>query len=189
MDYKLLGKNIAEYLLRVFCFLITVKFWFIELSVPVILALFPILIVDAQVTVYLREKNIVQYNELDDPVFEIYLVAFFTLYFLAKIFGIFKKLDKLNILASLIIISFISYLLILVGKINFLVDELTYKEGLEYSYTMYLLIPAFLLYKFFGFLAKKFPFPFAKIGYYTSIEFPKDLYLKIRNNIKNNNEK
>ncbi len=189
MDYKLLSKNIAEYLLRVFCFLITVKFWFIELSVPVILALFPILIVDAQVTVYLREKNIVQYNELDDPVFEIYLVAFFTLYFLAKIFGIFKKLDKLNIFVTLIIISEISYLLILVGRINFLVDEITYRYGLKYAYTMYLLIPAFLLYKFFGFLTKKYPFPFAKIGYYTSIEFLKDLYLKIRKNIKKKSQK
>ena len=189
MDYKILSKNIIEYLLRVFCFILTVKYWFIELSVPVILVLFPILIVDAQLAVYLREKNIIQYNELDEPVFEIYLVAFFTLYFLAKMFGIFKKLDKLNIFVSLIIISVISYLLILVGRINFLVDEITYRDGLEYAYTMYLLIPAFLLYKFFGFLAKKFPFPFAKIGYYTSIDFPKDLYLKIRKNIKKKSPK
>jgi hypothetical protein len=51
---------------------------------------------------------------------------------------------------------------------------------------MYSLIPAFLLYKFFGFLTKKYPFPFKKIGYYTSKEFPKDLYSKIKGKLKNN---
>ena len=125
--------------------------------------------------------DIIDYNFT----FEICTIAFVTLYLLAKIFGIFKKLDKLNIFISLVIVSSISYLLILAGRMNFLVDEQTYQDGLEYAYTMYLLIPAFLLYKFFGFLTIKFPVPFKKIGYYTSIEFPKDLYIKIRKRIKN----
>ncbi len=183
MDYKLLSKNIVEYLLRVFCFLITVKFCFVYFADTLSLLALPIVIISLiYANIRHPENEIIDYNFT----FEIYTVSFVTLYFLAKIFGIFKKLDKLNLFASFIIISVISYLLILVGRINFLVDEITYRNGLEYAYTMYLLIPAFLLYKFFGFLTQKFPFPFEKIGYYTSIEFPKDLYSKIKGKIKNN---
>ena len=183
MDYKLLSKNIVEYLLRVFCFLITVKFCFVYFADTLSLLALPIVIISLIYSnIRHPENEIIDYNFT----FEIYTVSFVTLYFLAKIFGIFKKLDKLNLFASFIIISVISYLLILVGRINFLVDEITYRNGLEYAYTMYLLIPAFLLYKFFGFLTKKYPFPFEKIGYYTSIEFPKDLYSKIKGKIKNN---
>ena len=183
MDYKLLSKNIVEYLLRVFCFLITVKFCFVYFADTLSLLALPIVIISLiYANIRHPENEIIDYNFT----FEIYTVSFVTLYFLAKIFGIFKKLDKLNLFASFIIISVISYLLILVGRINFLVDEITYRNGLEYAYTMYLLIPAFLLYKFFGFLTQKFPFPFEKIVYYTSIEFPKDLYSKIKGKIKNN---
>ena len=168
MDYKLLSKNIVEYLLRVFCFLITVKFCFVYFADTLSLLALPIVIISLiYANIRHPENEIIDYNFT----FEIYTVSFVTLYFLAK---------------SFIIISVISYLLILVGRINFLVDEITYRNGLEYAYTMYLLIPAFLLYKFFGFLTQKFPFPFEKIGYYTSIEFPKDLYSKIKGKIKNN---
>ena len=187
MDYKLLSKNIAEYLLRVFCFIFVIKYGFVFFSDTLGLLALPIVIISL-IYVNIRHpeyEDIIDYNFT----FEIYTVSFVTLYLLAKIFGIFKKLDKLNIFASLIIISVISYLLILVGRINFLVDEITYKDGLKYAYTMYLLIPAFLLYKFFGLLTKKFPFPFEKIGYYTSIEFVKDLYMKIRKRIKNSRAK
>lgn len=51
----------------------------------------------------------------------------------------------------------------------------------EYSYTMFFLIPAFLLYKLFGYLRKKFSFPFEKIVYFTSINFFKDTYKKLKN--------
>jgi hypothetical protein len=187
MDYKLLSKNIAEYLLRVFCFILIIKYWFIEVSTIGLLLSTPIYILESLLETYRLKIQNIKYDDFGNiTIFDICLIAFFTLYFLAKIFGIFKKLDKLNLFASFIIISVISYLLILVGRINFLVDEITYRNGLEYAYTMYLLIPAFLLYKFFGFLTQKFPFPFEKIGYYTSIEFPKDLYSKIKGKIKNN---
>jgi len=183
MDYKLLSKNIAEYLLRVICFMLTVKFWFIEVSIIGLLISTPIYILESLFETYRLKTQNIKYDEFGTvTIFDICLIAFITLYFLAKIFGIFKKLDKLNIFISLVIVSCISNLLILVGRINFLVDEMTYRDGLKYAYTMYLLIPAFLLYKFFGFLTIKFPVPFKKIGYYTSIEFPKDLYSKIKKN-------
>jgi len=184
MDYKLLGKNIVEYLLRVFCFILVVKCLFHNIGSIFVLLLFPIIFTLLIIMgIFIDTDNIseIQSWNIYTNVF-VYVSSFFTLYFLAKIFGIFKKLDKLNIFVTLTIISIISYLLILVGRINFLVDEITYRDGLEYAYTMYLLIPAFLLYKFFGFLTQKFPFPFKKIGYYTSIEFVKDLCSKIKKN-------
>ena len=153
MDYKLLSKNIAEYLLRVICFMLTIKCCFFYLLGVLGLPALPIVMLSILfLKLKYSEWQIINYNFY----FEMFIVSFVTLYILAKIFGIFKKLDKLNIFTSLIIVSEISCLLTL--------------------------IPAFLLYKFFGFLTIKFPVPFKKIGYYTSIEFPKDLYLKIKRN-------
>ncbi len=155
MDYKLLSKNIEEYLLRVFCLILVAKCFFSNLVGVFGLIVLPIIIIEMIFKPDLTQPDL----ETTIPVaefttFDMYLLIFATLYILAKIFGIFKKLDKLNIFTSLIIVSEISCLL----------------------------IPAFLLYKFFGFLTVKFPVPFKKIGYYTSIEFPKDLYSKIKKN-------
>ena len=183
MDYKLLTKNITEYLLRVFCFILVIKCFFFYIAGVFGLIVLPIIIIEM-----ICKPNIPQITgEITIPVaefstFDMYLLAFTTLYILAKIFGIFKKLDKLNTIKSLTIISVINYILIYIMRRNFIIDNITYEIfGLEYANTMYMLIPAFLLYKFFGFLTVKFPFPFKKIGYYTSIEFVKDLYLKMKN--------
>ncbi len=158
MDYKLLSKNIAEYLLRVICFMLTIKCCFFYLLGVLGLPALPIVMLSILfLKLKYSEWQIINYNFY----FEMFIVSFVTLYILAKIFGIFKKLDKLNIL---------------------ILDKSFHELTLEYNYIMYSLIPAFLLYKFFGFLTIKFPVPFKKIGYYTSIEFPKDLYLKIKRN-------
>ena len=180
MDYKLLSKNIGEYLLRVFCFIFAIKCWFIYFADTLGLLALPIVIISLiYANIRHPEYEIIDYNFT----FEIYTVSFVTLYLLAKIFGIFKKLDKLNIFTSLIIVSEISCLLTFVGRMDILILDKSFHElTLEYNYIMYSLIPAFLLYKFFGFLTIKFPVPFKKIGYYTSIEFPKDLYSKIKKN-------
>ena len=184
MDYKLLSKNIAEYLLRVFCFIFVVKCFFFYLVGVFGFIVLPIIIVemicgsdvtppDVETTIPVAEFS----------TFDMYLLAFTTLYILAKIFGIFKKLNNVNIIISLIIIAIISYLLTFISRINILIfNKCFYELTLEYYWIMYSLIPAFLLYKFFGLLTQKFPFPFEKIGYYTSIEFVKDLYSKIKKN-------
>ena len=180
MDYKLLSKNIAEYLLRVICFMLTIKCCFFYLLGVLGLPALPIVMLSILfLKLKYSEWQIINYNFY----FEMFIVSFVTLYILAKIFGIFKKLDKLNIFTSLIIVSEISCLLTFVGRMDILILDKSFHElTLEYNYIMYSLIPAFLLYKFFGFLTVKFPVPFKKIGYYTSIEFPKDLYSKIKKN-------
>ena len=184
MDYKLLSKNIEEYLLRVFCLILVAKCFFSNLVGVFGLIVLPIIIIEMIFKPDLTQPDL----ETTIPVaefttFDMYLLIFATLYILAKIFGIFKKLDKLNIFTSLIIVSEISCLLTFVGRMDILILDKSFHElTLEYNYIMYSLIPAFLLYKFFGFLTIKFPVPFKKIGYYTSIEFPKDLYSKIKKN-------
>ena len=172
-----------------FCALIKCAFIYLALTIP--LVILPICLL-LQKTIY---HALVLWQEIEhanghyplrDNDFLIidsgaYVCSFITLYFVAKIFGIFKKLDKLHWFFALVIVCIISYLLVLIGKIDFLVDKTTYEAGIKYGYIMYFLIPAFLLYKFFGYLTYKFPKPFKKIGYYTSIEFVKDLYFKIKN--------
>jgi hypothetical protein len=188
MDYKLLSKNIAEYLLRVFCFILVIKCFLFHLAGVFGLIVLPIIIVEMICKSDLTPLDV----ETTIPVaefstFDIYLIVFTTLYILAKIFGIFKKLDNINIIISFIIVAIISYLLVFICRMDILIlNKGFYEIILEYNWIMYSLIPAFLLYKFFGFLTKKYPFPFKKIGYYTSIEFPKDLYSKIKGKIKNN---
>ena len=192
MDCKQLSKYIIEYLLRVFCFILVIKYCFFYLMGICGLVVTPIIIAEI---IFIRcitkgtgQLDIEINNDLpiaDFSTFDICLMSFVTLYLLAKIFGIFKKLDKINIIISIEIIVIISYLLILIGKIKYLTNDITYELfGIEYSYTMYLLIPAFFLYKFFGFLTKKCPFPFERIGYYTSIEFIKDTLFKIKKKLK-----
>ncbi len=184
MDYKLLSKNIAEYLLRVFCFMLTIKYCFFYLLGVLGFPALPIVILSILfLKLKYSEWQILNYNFY----FEMFIVSFVTLYLLAKFFGIFKKLDNLNLIEGLIIISLISYLLTIICRIDiFILNRCFYNLILEYYWIMYSLIPAFLLYKFFGFLTKKYPFPFKKIGYYTSKEFPKDLYSKIKGKLKNN---
>ena len=103
----------------------------------------------------------------------------FSTYFFAKIFGIFKKLDKLKNWQSFLIILFISNICL---NIYYYLDNnnlfnMDIKIG--YSSVGWSLIPAFLLYKYFQFLTKKYPIPFEKIGYYCSIEFYKGLFKRI----------
>lgn len=114
-----------------------------------------------------------------------------TTYWFAKILKIFKKLSVLNLgflveFFIIILISVISYFLLIIGfgiPKDYLMTDI-YKENtiLTIIYTSSL-IPAFLLYKFFNFLTRKFPTPFKQIGYFFSIDFYRDLYRKLKNKI------
>ena len=118
------------------------------------------------------------------------IVYISTLYFCAKIFGIFKFLEKYKLwieILGIVIISVIMYF--------FLQYTSPMPQGAAPAYTLkehiqdvttpatsfYL---AWLLRKFFNFLTKKFPTPFKQIGYFFSIEFYKDLCKKIINKSK-----
>ena len=106
-------------------------------------------------------------------------------YVIAKIFGIFKYIDKLKNLITkflaLILVSFLSFLILFIKNIY---NNIDLEISLYLSLTVVALIPAFLLYKFFQYLTKKHPTPFKKIGYYCSIVFYKDLFKKTLSNIK-----
>ena len=100
-----------------------------------------------------------------------------TCYIIAKLFGIFKYIDKLKkLMTKFIALFFISFLsfLILFAKNSY--NNVDFEISLYLSLTIFALIPAFLLYKYFQYLTKKYPKPFEKIGYYCSIEFYKDIF-------------
>lgn len=52
------------------------------------------------------------------------------------------------------------------------------------TYFFWLLPVYFLIYKFFRFITKNSVIPFQKIEYYMSIDFVKDLFIKIIKNCK-----
>ena len=98
-------------------------------------------------------------------------------YVIAKIFGIFKYIDKLKNLITkflvLILISFLSSVILFIKISN---NGIDLPLSLHLSLTLFGLIPAYLLYKYFQYLTKKYPTPFEKIGYYCSIELYKSLF-------------
>ena len=186
------NNKIIDYLIRLICFYVVVKFGFYYVGCLLAIVFIPLFFILSIAEDYVKKcLNYSQIGLFDSIMFSeefisifVYLSAILTFYVLAKIFGIFKKLDKLNFFVSFFIIVLISLLLIKAGEIDFLVSNIVYENGLKYANTMYMLIPAFLLYKFFNFLTKKFPTPFKQIGYFFSIEFYKDLYKKLLNKPK-----
>ena len=113
------------------------------------------------------------------------IICHIYMYMTAKICGIFKKLDNLKIYITIPIIMLIN-----IGLYYFCIGRIYGQQSYAHvslseavkDYSFWILPICFFIYKFLGFIAKKFPFPFGKIGYYTSIKFPKDLYLKIKRN-------
>lgn len=189
---KIFKKNLRNYLIKLFLFIIAIKYCFIAVSFLLFIVLYPITFplakLIAPIVVYIQNNwdFFVLYETNEDAFLNstILVSSFIGIYFFAKIFGIFKKLNKINLIGSLLILYSISVVLIYVGKIKILTPSYMYILGINYSYTMYLLIPAYFIYLFFNFLTKKFPTPFEQIGYFFSIEFYKDLYKKLFNKLK-----
>ena len=108
------------------------------------------------------------------------------IYITVKICGLFKRLDNLKIYITIPIIMLIN-----IGFYYFDIGRAFGKHNINLSpieivrtYFFWILPIYFLIYKFFGFLTKKYPFPFERIGYYTSIEFIKDTLFKIKKRLK-----
>ena len=104
------------------------------------------------------------------------------MYIPAKIFGIFKIMEKYGFkveLAILIVLSILIYLVI--NHTGISQNSLNDFGGIHLVRDF---IFAWLLRKFFNFLTKKFPTPFKQIGYIFSIEFYRDLYKKLLNKSK-----
>lgn len=108
----------------------------------------------------------------------------FVCYLTAKLFGMFSYIDKLKIALTfkvllVALISFVSF-----GIMYFDIKSFDSFHVINISshfpYFIFGLVPAFFLYKYFNYLTMKYPVPFKKIGYYSSVEFYKDLWRKIR---------
>ena len=186
-------KEMKNCVIKLFLFIATVKYFFVVITFLLFVIFYPIVIIMAKlllpVVIYLQEnwKVFSLYDSKNDAFLNsiILVSSFIGIYFIAKIYGIFKKLNKFNVLIALLILFAISTLLICSGHIKICTPDYIYYLGIHYSYTMYLLLPAFLLYKFFNFLTKKFPTPFQQIGYFFSIEFYKNIYKKLKNRQQN----
>ncbi len=123
-----------------------------------------------------------------DPFVDVGIFAIFSVlvhdYLYAKICGLFKKLDNLNIFLSMIIVVLTD---IIRGYSWGVTIQLT---PLKLSYGgpnfIFILIFSFILYKFLNFLTKIFPVPFKQIGYIFSIELWKDIYRDVKKDIEGN---
>ncbi len=117
------------------------------------------------------------------------ILAPFAMYFCAKIFGVFRGVDGLNIkfykkILLIFLISFVLFLFMytpykLLGA-KFILDECS-----TYSYHAFSLIQSFFIYKLLQHLTQKHPVPFRALAYYFSIEFYRTLIKNSYHKIKN----
>ncbi len=108
----------------------------------------------------------------------IVIVMYLNVYVIAKFCGLFKKLDNLNFFISLAVVCFIDVLFNISDWL--IVQIFPLKFSFYKSAYLCLVLACFILYKILYFLSKKFPNPFQKIGYYTSIEFYKNILNKFK---------
>ena len=129
---------------------------------------------------YMNEELNEILNSYFDILLFIPLCSPFASYLLAKTFGMFNYIDnlKVNLFKKLLLLMLISILSFLILFIRYRISE-DVDFALKIASLIFTLIPAFLLYKYFQFLTKKYPMPFEKIGYYCSIEFYKGLFKRI----------
>ncbi len=134
---------------------------------------------------YMNEELNEILNSYFDILLFIPLCSPFASYLLAKMFGMFNYIDnlKVNLFKKLFLLMLISILSFLILFIRYRITE-DIDFALKIASLIFALIPAFLFYKYFKYLTKKYPMPFEKIGYYCSIEFYKGLFEKILSEIK-----
>ena len=184
MELKIDNKHIKKYILKTILYIAFIYYIYIYLigffaiiSVAIFVALNSIF--------EMLFSNYSEYQFIDLAII-VYFACFIVFspivcYVSAKIFGIFEYIDKLKKLIPkflvLILISFLSSVILFIKISN---NGIDLPLSLHLSLTLFGFIPAFLLYKFFQFLTKKYPTPFEKIGYYCSVEFYKGLLSKIK---------
>ncbi len=174
-------KKIYHNLVDMFCSFNTYKEIFLYLArvlgYLMLYMIFVIAIMNAPLYVPMVDK-IFDYMTKDMNPFEaagIYAFLAFPLcsYLSAKICGLFKKINHLNIFFAIII------MILLDIAWCYCFDTNSHKDFLFFTTFN------FIVFKLFNFLAKKFPIPFERIGYYSSIEFMKDVIGKLKYKINN----
>ena len=180
MEEKIDNKHIKKYILKAILYIAFVYYIYMYL-----IGFFTII----SVTIFVILNSIFEmlfsnYSEYQfiDLAIVVYFACFIVFspiicYILAKIFGIFKYIEKLkNLITKILVLVLISFLSSLILFIKVSNNGIDLPLSLHLSLTLFGLIPAFLLYKYLKYLTKKYPKPFEKIGYYSSIKFFKGLF-------------
>jgi len=167
---KSILKEIFGYIFRVCIFLLLTR----PYCIPVILFI---------VQPLLAISDIVINN--DDGIILVIMIAaislFVYLYAAIKVCGLFKKLDNLNFFLSLPIVVLLDIIFEIWTETAVQIFPL--KFSYHKSSFVYIILICYIIYKIFNILGRKFPMPFGKIGYYTSIEFWRSIAVKIWQNI------
>ena len=153
-------KEIIEYILRIGLFLLLNRKFAISITIPILQFL---------------SKNL----NTDNAIILSILIWIIYLYISLKICGLFKKLDNLNFLNSLIFVIILN--LIFNYSINTTVQITPFKISYTSGSFLYIIIIYFIYYRILNWLGKKYPNTFGKIGYYFSIECYKNLFKKLKN--------
>ena len=153
-------KEIIEYILRIGLFLLLNRKFAISITIPILQFL---------------SKNL----NTDNAIILSILIWIIYLYISLKICGLFKKLDNLNFLNSLIFVIILN--LIFNYSINTTVQIIPFKISYTQGSFLYIIIIYFIYYRILNWLGKKYPNTFGKIGYYFSIECYKNLFKKLKN--------
>ncbi len=108
-----------------------------------------------------------------------YFILLFYPYLAVKLCGLFKKINHLNFFSALfiVILTDILYCYSKTITIQLFPFKVVFSNQLE---IFLVVLPCFIIFKFFNGLAETIPTPFKQIGYFFSIEFYKDLYKKLK---------
>ena len=132
MDYKICLNKIWDYLKSLFWFFTSIEYFYFHICVIGTIVFLPLFLLMSffsdiadPIVIYIEEYrygiDAASALYIEDFLFckDIeYLASFFGFYFLQKVLGIFKKLDKLNFFIALPIILGIYYLVTLMTKID-----------------------------------------------------------------------
>lgn len=101
-------------------------------------------------------------------------------YLFAKICGLFKNLDSLKKWQAFLIFLIVSIFLYRLSDALDLGKKFDIYTEMSLVGASMSLVPAYLFYLYLNSLSKKHPSTFGKIGYYTSFDFIKDIFRKIK---------
>ena len=176
------SKAIIEYILRIIIFLILTAFLQDKICNKIIDILQEIpTIIYEKYPIFVGDDNAQIALSIIIGVLSLFIALIGVTYYFAKITGIFKKLDNLKKWQGLFVLILIGIISNIIGIIlnEFKLFNFDIRTNIEF--VGFSLIPSYLFYLYFKFLTKKYPTPFEKIGYYSSIEFYKGLFKKYKN--------
>jgi len=172
--------NIKKFTLKAMLYIV-----FLWWGYYALLSIIPLPAVGLIFLICLNEKMYEIINNNFDIFLLIPIFSPFACYILAKLFGIFKFINNLktNMLLKLFLLTILATFSFFILLIRFVYVYDYEAFGVLVAASIFCVIPEFFLYKYFQYLTKKHPKPFEKIGYYSSIQFWKDMINKIKSSI------